>query len=54
MIVDFGYGKCPLCGDFGKEIQQRDFTCRRCDVAFNRFFITANGEQETIENKFWN
>ena len=54
MIVNFGNGKCPLCGDFGKKIENRTFHCVKCDVAFDDFLIHHAAENENSMNKFWN
>lgn len=56
MIVDFGAGKCPLCGDFGRKIEKKAYHCKRCDIAFDEFLILA-GMQENAEeysDKNWN
>ena len=61
MFMNFGHGKCPLCGDFGARIAQkrqakmndRNFNCKNCNAVFDNFclfMLDAPKEQ----NKFWN
>ncbi len=53
MFVQFGEGKCPLCGDFGKELKKEMFSCRSCDISFDKFMILFTAEPK-VEQKFWN
>ncbi|MEM7819831.1 MAG: hypothetical protein QXD48_03310 [Candidatus Aenigmatarchaeota archaeon] len=54
MLINFGNGKCPLCGDFGKEIVKEVFHCPKCNVTFNNFSLSSYSEIKTDKNKFWN
>lgn len=54
MFVVFGHGKCPLCGDEGSKLARQTFHCRRCDIAFNDFYISTLTEPNEDEMKFWN
>lgn len=54
MLVNFGEGKCPICGDFAKKLEKKTFHCRKCDVAFNEFLIFNVTEPENYMNKYWN
>lgn len=54
MLVNFGHGKCPLCGDFGRELEKRTFHCRKCDIAFDKFFILHADEAKEYYAKYWN
>jgi len=54
MLVVFGNGKCPLCGDFGKKIEKKAFHCRKCDVAFDEFLVLNVTEAEDFSSKYWN
>jgi hypothetical protein len=53
MIVHFGAGKCPLCGDFAKELDRKTLHCPKCEVAFDEFLML--GEAAGEYNKgYWN
>jgi len=52
MFVNFGTGKCPVCGDFGKTVEKDIFHCGRCSVSFNQFSITTLEIKE--HDKYWN
>lgn len=54
MFVNFGSGKCPVCGDFGKVMQKDVFHCNKCKIAFNDFYISNFRELKEYENKYWN
>jgi ribosomal protein L37AE/L43A len=57
MFVNFGSGKCPVCGDSAKNVEKKEkdvFHCTKCKISFNDFYI-ANFEQlKEYENKYWN
>jgi hypothetical protein len=46
MLVNFGAGKCPVCGDFGTAVQKDIFHCGRCRVSFNEFYVSTQREVE--------
>ena len=54
MLVVFGDGRCPLCGDSGRKIDRKMFHCRQCDVAFDEFMVTMNESSRKYANKYWN
>lgn len=54
MLVNFGTGKCPLCGDFGKEIVKKNFRCSKCNISFNDFMIMQFEEIGEYYSKYWN
>lgn len=54
MIIVFGNGKCPLCGDFGKELDKKTFACAKCEIAFDEFIITNMKLDKEYEYKHWN
>lgn len=54
MLVNFGSGKCPLCGDFGKELEKKKlFHCRKCNIRFDQFWIMTSSELREA-SKYWN
>ena len=59
MFANFGHGKCPMCGDFGKKMNKKagkgkaDFRCRNCNLVFDNYFIYA-AEEPGEQQKFWN
>lgn len=53
MFVQFGDKKCPLCGDFGKEIEKETYSCRNCEIAFDKFMISFVSEPKE-KQRFWN
>ncbi|MBI3190421.1 hypothetical protein HYZ41_01820 [archaeon] len=53
MIVSFGEGKCPLCGNFGKTTGHKTFKCNRCEISFNNFLISAAREIEEYTDIYW-
>jgi len=53
MSIDMKDGKCPICWNFGKEIEKRIFHCKRCDISFNEFSIVMP-EENIEEQEFWN
>lgn len=54
MFINFGSGKCPLCGDFGTEISREIFHCDKCMVAFNNFGLSRHSGMKQPEAKYWN
>jgi tRNA(Ile2) C34 agmatinyltransferase TiaS len=54
MIVSFGQGKCPLCGNFGKNSGRRTFRCSRCDISFNDFAISSTTDIGEYTDMYWN
>jgi hypothetical protein len=54
MFINFGDGKCPVCGDFGSEVEKRIFHCGKCKVSFNEFYVATHKELEEYNNKYWN
>ena len=40
----FEEGRCPLCGNFGKEIDKGLFHCPMCEVIFDMFFVFSEKE----------
>ncbi len=53
MFVAFGPGKCPLCGDFGKDVGRKTFQCKKCDISFNDFLISKTDVKE-YNDLYWN
>ncbi len=53
MFVNFGPGKCPVCGDFGNKMKNENFSCRKCNLAFDKFSVMFF-EEPTEQNRFWN
>ena len=55
MFVNFGHGKCPVCGDFGNRMQKQkgSFSCRRCMLAFDKFSVVFFEEPQD-NGRFWN
>lgn len=53
MFVIFGEGKCPLCGDAGRQLSKETYHCGRCDVAFNEFYISLAENAKEPKTKFW-
>jgi hypothetical protein len=53
MLVHFGTGKCPLCGDFAKELDKKTLHCPKCEVAFDDFLIHGDALKE-YDEKYWN
>ena len=57
MLIVFGNDKCPMCGDFGKEIDKKVLHCGRCNVAYDGFVITGRINENMMnpyEGKYWN
>ena len=54
MFVNFGSGKCPMCGDFARTVEKKIFHCGKCRIAFNEYYISAFGEVKDYNNKYWN
>jgi len=54
MLVNFGQGKCPLCGDFCKELEKRTFHCKNCNIAFDEFMIVHSSNLRKYADKYWN
>jgi ribosomal protein L37AE/L43A len=54
MFVNFGQGKCPLCGDNGKEIEKKVFHCSKCRVSFDGFIIAHSRKLKDYADKYWN
>ena len=54
MFVHFGEKKCPICGDFGKEVEKEIFVCNSCAISFNNFSVTGVEEVKEYINKYWN
>ena len=54
MFVNFGAGKCPVCGDFANAIERDIFHCGKCRVSFNRFSVTASKRLEDYSTKYLN
>jgi ribosomal protein L37AE/L43A len=52
MIIDYGEKKCPMCGDFGIEIEKKIFSCTKCELTFHKFGIS--GEVQGAEDINWN
>lgn len=53
MFVNFGEGKCPLCGDFGRRARGKSYSCGKCSLAFDNFSVMFAEEPEE-QNRFWN
>ena len=53
MFVNFGSGKCPICGDFGSTVERDVFHCGKCTVSFNSFSFVASKSTEEA-NRDWN
>ena len=56
MLVNFGAGKCPLCGDFGKAIDKKTMHCPKCEIAFDDFVVMGVAP-EAFKNygaSYWN
>ncbi len=55
MLINFGAGKCPLCGDFARELEKKTLHCKKCKIAFNDFFIVSSYEEiKEYYAKYWN
>ncbi len=54
MFVNFGSGKCPVCGDFARAMSKRIFHCSKCRIAFNDYYISSARELEEYHGKYWN
>ncbi len=54
MLVVFGNGKCPLCGDNGRKIEKKTFHCPKCNVAFDDFMISQARNSKKYADKYWN
>lgn len=54
MFVNFGNGKCPICGDFGSKLSAETFHCTKCEVAFNEFSLSSLSVPKDPEYKMWN
>ena len=54
MLVVFGDGKCPMCGDAGKRIEKKAFHCVKCDVAYDEVLIFSAAEIRDFYDKYWN
>ena len=52
MIVEDG--KCPLCGNFGNEVDEKIFHCKECSIAYNEFYISFPKKMKPIGEKVWN
>ncbi len=50
MFIDFGNGKCPMCGDFGREVEQV-IHCIKCQASYDGFWLLSDGEDR---EKDWN
>jgi len=53
MFVVFEKGRCPICGDFGKEVEKEIFHCPKCMITFDRFCI-SHPPENNLEDKEWN
>lgn len=53
MFVNFGSGKCPVCGDFGTAVEKKIFHCAKCKISFNDYYVSAV-EMKEYENNYWN
>jgi|GEM_PF-2920612 len=53
MFVNFGKGKCPLCGDKAIEVGDA-YHCGKCEVSFDDFMIASQGELAEYTDKYWN
>ncbi|MBS3053245.1 MAG: hypothetical protein J4469_01970 [Candidatus Aenigmarchaeota archaeon] len=53
MFVAFGDGKCPFCGDASKQLSKETYHCSRCDIAFNKYYVSVLGKQKEPQTKFW-
>ncbi len=54
MLVAFGHGKCPLCGNIGKDTGKKMLKCRRCEISFNEFFISSKNGLTDYTDLHWN
>lgn len=54
MFVIFEKGRCPVCGDFGKRLEEEIFHCSKCMIAFNKFCISDLPEMHETEDLEWN
>jgi tRNA(Ile2) C34 agmatinyltransferase TiaS len=53
VLVNFGTGKCPLCGDYGKKLEKKAFQCRKCRIRFDHYWILSTKELREA-SKYWN
>lgn len=53
MIVNFGERRCPICGDFGKEVEKDTFSCGKCSIKFDKFHISEPNPKKSMEYKYW-
>ncbi len=49
MFIDFGNGKCPICGDFGKQTDDV-VHCTRCRTTFDGFWLFAQDLEDTMKD----
>ena len=54
MFINFGSGKCPVCGDFGKSMTKDIFHCLKCRISFNDYYISNVDGLKDYESKYWN
>ena len=54
MFVNFGSGKCPVCGDFAQLMSKKIFHCGKCNIAFNDYYISTTRELDEYHGKYWN
>ena len=52
MLFNFSERNCPTCGDMGKELSKKIYTCGKCEVLFNEFYISIKKNKEP-ETRFW-
>ena len=38
-------GRCPFCGNFGKELDASIFHCPFCEAVFDTFFVFTESEK---------
>ena len=45
--------KCPVCWNYGNEVEKDTFMCKRCGISFNQFYISSS-DGEIEEERFLN
>lgn len=54
MLVVFGNGKCPLCGDAAQRVEKKLMHCEKCDVAFDNYVLMGDNLEFKQDTKYWN
>lgn len=52
MIINYGKGKCPVCGDFAAR-EKENFRCSKCNISFDDFLLIEYDELSDYDDKYW-